>query len=223
MKQFNLTFDQLKQDKKQVYSQSWQDGVLEKIFNQIGEDGKMAIEFGADEGYHLSNTAYLESKDWCRILMDAKPKSKFVDKKNINAENINEIFSDYGFDKMQVEYLSIDVDGNDYWIWKALEVMPKVVSIEYNSKFTNDVSVAIEYNTSHKWEGDDYYSASLLALKKLGERKGYVLVCVVDQLDAIFIRKDLVSKDYIAPSLDELLPKPIIAHEKVSNKKWIQV
>lgn len=220
---FNLTYQKLKSSEKSVFSQKGQDGVIEAIFSQLNANNKFCIEFGAGDGKHLSNTANLENKGWERVLFDVDPKSEFITHCNITAENINDVFNEtnipYGID-----YLSIDIDGNDLWVWEALKKMPKVVSIEYNSKFENNESFAIKYNPDHKWDGDDYYSASLLALKRIGERKGYRLVYVVDELDAFFIRRDLISKEYKEPDLNVLLPKPIIAHKpSIKDRQWIEI
>lgn len=216
---FNLTPKQLKVAERSVYSQGGQDGVLEAIFKQIGEGGKMFFEAGARDGVECSNTANLRiNKGWSGDLFDWEEFNEIVRKWHITAENINDIV-------LMPEYdlFSLDIDGNDFWVWQSLNVGQRVVCIEYNSKFENNESYAIEYNPNHKWDGDDYYSASLLALKKLGARKGYTLVYVVDRFDAIFIRRDLISPYYAVPSLDELLPQPIIAFDKISGKKWIPI
>ena len=217
---FNLTIQQLKASERSACSQGGQDGVLEAILNQIDIEYYCCMEFGARDGFELSNTANLSvNKNFRRILVDAEPKHSRVLKSFITKDNINEIVKP----SYLLDYLSIDLDGNDYWVWKMIENKPRVVSIEFNSKFTNDVSVAIEYNESHKWGGDDYYGASLLAMKKLGNEKGYTLVYRVDNLDAFFVRNDLIDENYVAPTLDELFPKPIISFDKVSNKKWVEV
>lgn len=219
---FNLTPKELKASEKNVYSQGGQDGVLEVIFNQMGEGRKHFVEFGARDGLECSNTANLRiNHNWEGVLMDSLPLSKIVEKEYIISANINDLFDKYKI--FENDLISIDIDGNDYWVWSALRTLSRVVIIEYNSKFHNDKSLAIEYNPNHKWEGDDYYGASLLALKKLGEKKGYTLVYVVDRLDAVFVRNDLVDENYIIPTLDELLPEPIIAFDKVSDKKWVEV
>lgn len=219
---FNLTHKQLKDCTKQVYSQSNQDGVLEAIFNQLEIEKGLCVEFGAGaNGLHISNTANLRlNHGWEGVLMDAEPLAEIVQKEFITAENINKIFDKYRL--AYVDYLSIDCDSIDYFIWQALDYNPKVVSIEFNSKFRNDESYAIEYNPEHKWDGTDYYSASLLALKRLGEKKGYTLVHVVENLDAFFIKNDLIDENYIAPTLDEIFPETIICFEK-SNKQWVIV
>lgn len=217
---FSLSHKQLKQAERSVYSQGGQDGVLEAIFNQIGHGTKTFVEFGARDGVELSNTANLRlNYGWSGILIDAEPKSDIVHKAFITTKNINKLLSDIE----SIMYLSIDMDGNDYWVWMAIVRDPNVVTIEYNSKFNNYESVSIAYNPDHIWEGDDYYGASLLALKRLGEAKGYTLVYVVDRFDAVFVRNDLIDDDYEPPSLNELSPEPIIAHEKISNKRWVFV
>jgi len=220
---FNLTYQELKAAERSVYSQGGQDGVLEAIFDQLGEEGdEYFIEFGARDGIELSNTANLRLNHWWGgLLMDADPLSDIVHKETVTKDNINELLNKHDF--TEADYISIDIDGNDYWVWDAIIQEPRVLSIEYNSKFKNDESYAIEYSPNHKWDGDDYYGASLLALKKLGIKKGYTLVYVVDRYDAVFVRDDLIAPEYTAPTLDELLPAPIIAHEKISNKRWVIV
>lgn len=220
---FNLTISELKSAEKSVYSQAGQDGVLEAIFYQIWNSNKIFIDIGSRDGEEISNTANLRlNKRWVGLLIDVNPLSGIVNQEFVTAANINSIFEKYNIHK-EVDLLCMDIDGNEYWIFNAIEIRPRVIVIEYNSKFNNDESYAIEYNPEHKWEGDDYYGASLLALKKLGEQKGYTLVYVVGELDAFFLRNDLLSKSYVPPTLDELLPAPIIAHEKVSDKKWIKI
>jgi hypothetical protein len=219
---FNLTPKEIKAAEKSIYSQAGQDGILNLIFSQIGEGGKYYVEFGARDGLDLSNTANFElNHGWRGLLMDAEAAARGVKREMITKDNINSLLDKY--EVSEIDFISIDIDGNDYWVWKAMNRNPRVVLIEYNSKFSNNESYAIEYNPNHRWEADDYYGASLLALKKLGEEKGYTLVYVVQQLDAVFVRNDLISEDYIPPTLDELLPKPIIAFKKKSKKTWVEV
>lgn len=225
---FNLTYKELKSAERSVFSQGGQDGVLEAIFNQIGHGGKLFFDIGARDGVELSNTANLRmGYGWNGLLLDVTPLHENVTGAMVTKDNINEMWLLVNKNNINeisliddADLLNCDIDGNDFWIWEALQSQPKVVCIEYNSKFRNDESYTIAYNPDHKWEGDDYYGASLLALKKLGEKKGYTLVYVVDRFDAVFVRNDLVAPRYKPPTLDELLPEPIIAHEKKSDKKW---
>jgi len=216
---FNLTYQELKHSENDIYTQGGQDGVIYTIFRQIGYGGKFFVEFGARDGVDISNTANLRINfGWDGLLMDISPKAPIVKQEKITATNINQLLEKYNV--INIDFLSIDIDGNDMWVWKSIKQKPRVVLIEYNSKFKNTESFAIEYNEDHSWEGDDYYGASLLAMKKIGEEKGYKLVHVIKQLDAVFVRNDLIDNDYIPPTLDELLPEPIIAFNKISNKKW---
>jgi len=219
---FNLSHIELKQAERSVFSQGGQDGVLEAIFKQIGEVNKTFIEFGARDGVEISNTFNLRlNHGWGGLLMDSEPLSELVMKETITRENINDLFNKYAM--FEADYLSIDLDGNDFWIWKEIKMRPRVATIEYNSKWNCIESYAIEYNPEHKWQGDDYYGASLLALKKLGIEKGYTLVHRVAQFDAVFVRNDLLANDFIPPLIQELLPKAIIAHDIVSDKKWVEI
>ena len=92
--------------------------------------------------------------------------------------------------------LSIDIDGNDYWIWKAINcIKPRLVVIEYNSFFGPKIAATVQYKTKFIWDHRNkksYYGASLKALEKLGKKKGYNLIGVdTNGVNAFFIRKDL--------------------------------
>ena len=219
---FNLTIQQLKEAERSVYSQGGQDGVLEAIFKQLEIKKGKYVEAGARDGIELSNTANLRiNHGWSGLLMDAEPLSFIVNKAFITKDNINKLLNHY--EAKDVDLLCLDLDGNDWYVWEAIKQSPKCVLIEYNSKFRHDESYAIVYDENHIWAGDDYYGASLLALKRLGERKGYTLVYKLVQLDAIFIRNDLLDENYVPPTIKELHPEPIIAHDTGSNKKWVEI
>lgn len=126
---FNLTPTLLKASEESVFSQGGQDGVLWAIFGQIGDGGKSFVEFGARDGVDCSNTANLRiNHGWHGELWDAEPLSGIVNKKYITKTSINRYIKHY----LDIDYLSIDIDGNDYWIWESLKNKPRVVTIEYN-------------------------------------------------------------------------------------------
>ena len=118
----------------------------------------------------------------------------------ITRENVNTLISDAGLER-EIGLLSIDIDGNDYWIWEAISVCePLVVVIEYNSLFGAKRSVAAPYDERfdrHAFpKGADgkaiYFGASLEALTRLGRRKGYRLVAVEPRgVNAFFLRDDV--------------------------------
>lgn len=220
---FDQTIIELDQCKFHDYSQSSQDGKLAKIFTQIGMTDRFCVEFGGRDGYDLSNTAYLE-KSWGfkRLLFDGNGTGP-VHKEFLTASNIDSIFSRYRVPR-EFDYLSIDVDGNDLYLWKALEgYKPRVVTIEFNSKWRYDQCKVIAYKEDQAWQGDDYYGASMLAMKRIGKTAGYTLVYRLECLDLFFVRDDLISLNYRKPTGIELLPQPIICHRPSTraDQDWI--
>jgi hypothetical protein len=93
-----------------------------------------------------------------------------------------------------VDLLSIDVDGNDYWIWRAIKsVTARVVVMEYNATYPPPVDFVRAYDPAARWGRDNYYGASLSALEKLGRKLGYALVgCSLSGVNAFFVREDLL-------------------------------
>ena len=191
--------------KKKVYSQTIEDGIIEGIFKNIGTTNKYFIEFGAWDGIHLSNTANLRlNEKWEGLLLEGSANKAaqydYVKHAYITAENINELFSENNVPQ-EFDLLSIDIDGNDYWVWKAIDetkFKPRVVVIEYNCNFENQMDCkAVKYSPEIDTTRPSiyYYSASIPALKKLGNSKGYSLVFRVNLHNLFFVRTDLLHDD----------------------------
>ena len=110
--------------------------------------------------------------------------------------NINALLRQSGFEG-EIDLLSIDIDSFDYWLWRAVEaVAPRVVVIEYNGCFGNELSVTVpferNFNRFKKHYSGYYMGASLEALRRLGEKKRYGLVgCDSNGINAFFVRSDL--------------------------------
>lgn len=208
----------MKFHERRIFSQAGQDGVLEHIFTTIGTTNKFFVEFGTSDGYDISNTAHLRLNcGWTGLLMDKCPSSSLVQKEFITAESIKGLLAQYGV-PTSFDYLSIDIDGNDYWVWQAIKHRPRVVSIEFNSNFRWDESFTIAYNPDHVWDGTSYFGASLRALWRLGRDKGYYLVHIVENLDAFFVREDCLAS-LIHRTPEELLPQPIPCFMGVDSKQ----
>ena len=184
-----------------VLSQWGQDGVLEKIFDIIGTTDKYFVEFGSsgnDSG--MGNTAYLRRRGFDGLLMDGseRPYNNDVTDKRyevkiefITASNINQLFEKYNVPK-EFDFLSIDIDGQDFHVWNRLEnYSPRVVSVEmcYHIAPGNDKVMKLDDNWI--WPGNHLSGASVTALKKLANKKGYSLVATC-MSDAIFVRNDLL-------------------------------
>jgi len=153
--------------------------VLERLFACLGSGDRRFVEFGAWDGRHWSNTANLRiAHGWDGLLMDGDPArvSGLVKREFVTAENVESLFDRYGVPS-RFDLLSIDIDGNEYWVWKAIQrFRPRVVVIEYNVFFGSDVSKTMPYDPVHRWDKTTFHGASLAALHKLGREKGYSLL-----------------------------------------------
>lgn len=198
-----------------TFSQHGEDGIIEEIFNRIGTTNRQFVEFGAGNGLE-NNSALLLVKGWRGLWIEGgKKNSETIQSKFgpllqearlrflcefINAENIEELFRK-GNVPEEFDFLSIDLDGNDYWIWKAItKYHPRVVCMEYNGIFPPSTRWIMKYNPSHAWTGSVYYNSSLKSLELLGAKKGYQLVgCDFTGINAFFVRQDLVGDKFSAP------------------------
>lgn len=177
-----------------VFSQFGDDGIIQYLVYHLGIDTKIFIEFGV-ENYTESNTRFLlMNNNWKGLVIDGSMENidyikndsiywkydltavcAFVDK-----ENINEIFLKNNFSG-DIGLLSIDIDGNDYWVWEAIDVVnPVLVIIEYNSVFGNTDAITVPYDPkfmrTQAHYSNLYFGASLKALCFLAEKKGYAFI-----------------------------------------------
>ncbi len=191
----------------QMYSQNLEDGLIAEVFRRISTTNKTFVEIGAGDGIEC-NTHFLLIQGWHGSWFDANAEE--VDKaKTSHALSINRgmltISNDFVTSNnvemllglmntpKELDLLSIDVDGQDYWIWEAItNYQPRVVVIEYNASLGPDVELVMRPNPQHVWDGGNNFGASLRALEKLGKKKGYQLVvCDVTGTNCIFVRDDL--------------------------------
>jgi hypothetical protein len=198
-----------------VFSQNGEDGIIEEIFNRIGATDKFFVEFGVGNGLE-NNTAYLLVKLWSGLWLEGDHasvefiKSEFareiasnrlrVQETFITAENIVGLFERHAV-PTEFDLLSIDIDGNDYHVWKALAAYrPRVVVIEYNATFPAHLRWIKKYDAAWQWDGSIGFGASLKALEELGAELGYRLVgCNFAGANAFFVRKDLAGEAFHAP------------------------
>jgi hypothetical protein len=198
-----------------VYSQCDEDGILQEIFRRIGVRHRTFIEIGVQHGIEC-NTTKLLLEQWTGLWLECDraqvEKARTLFKADIDAgrlrigedrvtvENVEALFGDHDMEG-EIDLLSIDIDGNDYWVWKAVEsVRPRVVVIEYNATLRPPLSLVIPYDAEFRWRNDSYFGASLKALEKLGTDKGYRLVgCTLSGVNAFFVRDDLCSAHFHSP------------------------
>lgn len=193
-----------------AFSQWGEDGIIQYLINRVVIENTSFVEFGV-ENYIEANTRFLLiNNDWKGMVLDGSQSHIDYIRKDriywrhdltaecrfITRENINEILDECGF-RGDIGLLSIDIDGNDYWVWESIDVIkPRIVVCEYNSVFGNSRSVTVPYNASFKRTdahySNLYFGASLPALCLLASRKGYDFVGSNSTgSNAFFVRNDL--------------------------------
>ena len=195
----------------QVFSQWGEDGILDYLVRAANIQNKTFVEFGVEDFTEANTRWLLMTQGWQGLVIDGSAENIEQIKKSpiswkypltavssfITAENINELLSKYSPSRL-LGILSIDVDGVDYWIWRAIHtVTADIVVVEYNSLFGPDEAVTVPYDPgflrSQAHFSQSYYGASIAALIQLGEEKGYA--CVGSNSagnNAFFLRKDLL-------------------------------
>jgi hypothetical protein len=195
------------------FSQNGEDGILLYIFSLIGTTNRQAVEICAGDGIECNTANLIINHGWKALLLDAdaakiergrqlyaKLSDSFIRPPVllhtwITRENVNDLVRGHGFEG-DIDLLSLDIDGNDYWIWQALDaIRPRVVVLEYNAIWRADRAVTIPYDPAFQLDFSrqpHYGGASLAAMVKLGREKGYRLVgSDREEINAFFVRSDL--------------------------------
>jgi hypothetical protein len=179
------------------FSQNGEDGILLYIFSILGTTNKRVVEIGAGDGIECNSANLIINHGWYGLLLDcdeqnisrgkefyAKCQDTFAAPPTqvaswVTTENVNSLIADNGF-AGDVDLLSLDIDGMDYWIWQAIRcISPRVIILEFNPVWGPDRAVSIPYQADYRidYGRRPYYAgASLSAFVKLGREKGYRLV-----------------------------------------------
>ncbi|MEZ2334419.1 hypothetical protein AB6735_02255 [Mucilaginibacter sp. RCC_168] len=194
-----------------VFSQWGDDGIIQFLINYLNIQERTFIEFGVED-YTESNTRFLLiNNNWTGLIMDGdKNNMDSVKKDNlywhyhltavpvfITAENINPLIIENGLEG-EIGLLHIDIDGNDYWVWKEITaVSPIIVIVEYNSVFGAEDTWSVPYKSDFDrtvaHHSTLYFGASLAALCDLAEEKGYYFIgSNSNGNNAYFVRKDKI-------------------------------
>jgi hypothetical protein len=235
-----------------VFSESDEDGILQYIFALVGSPTRKLVDIGASQ-LQGSNTANLIiNHGWNGLLIDANAEGmrrngafyaecratrtmppKCVNCK-VSAENVNSLLAEHGF-AGDIDLLSLDIDGIDYWVWKALEVTrPRVVVLEYQCIWGAERSVTVPYipDFSPVYSGryGIYNSASLPAFVKLAREKGYRLVGSQRYgYNAFFVREELAASVFPEATAESCVDKPFARWARetmlddVRKLEWVEV
>lgn len=192
-----------------VFSQWGDDGIIQWLIHRLSGIDETFVEFGV-ENYEEANTRFLLlNNNWRGLVMDGSQRNISAIRRDliswrhdlqatcafVTAENINQLLLEHGFEG-DIGLLHIDIDGNDYWVWKsATAVSPAIAILEYNSVFGSDRAITIPYDPKFSRGGrisNLYFGASLLALCDLAAAKGYDFVGSNSAgNNAFFVRSDL--------------------------------
>lgn len=212
----NKRIDSLEEVEFQIYSQFGEDGIIQWLIHNVELDEKTFVEFGVED-YSEANTRFLlMNNNWTGLVIDGSEKNinrlkswNLLWKYDLTAvaefikkDNINEIISAAGF-YGDIGLLSVDIDGNDYWVLDAITcVRPRILICEYNNIFGPDEKVSIPYDEkffrTDKHYSNLYWGASLGAFCDWAERNDFYYVGSNSAgNNAFFVRKDCISEDKI--------------------------
>lgn len=199
-----------------VFSQNGEDGVLAEIYNRIGTDSRVFVEFGVGPGREGNCVLLADVYGWSGLFMEGSAqhfealeyKYAGVDRvmtrhEIVTAQNIESLLRDANIPS-SFDLLSIDIDSNDYWVWQAISAYrPRVVVCEFNGAIDPTRSLTQPYTPGSGWDRTEYFGASLAALRELGLQKDYTLVHTdLTGTNAFFVRTDE------AGAFEDCLPVP---------------
>ena len=197
-----------------VFSQYGEDGLLHYIFSMIGAEKKTLVEICCGNGMQCNAANLIINHGWKALLIDGNEtkvnaaRKFFADRPEcenwppkvvhswVDAESINQTIRQNGI-RGDIDLLSIDLDGNDYWIWDAIDcISPRVVIAEYQNSLGSDKAKTQKYNPNFVAEsnstGLSLFGTSLPALVHLARKKGYRLVARQNMcINAVFMRNDV--------------------------------
>src|SRR3954451_22185047 len=173
---------------RKVFSQNGEDGGLVELFNRIGVTNRWFVEFGIQDGTEGNCVLLADVFGWAGLFLEAGEQDFALLRRKyagtsvrtvrdfVTAERVDLIFGDAGV-PAEPDLVSIDIDGNDIYVWDALTVCtPRVVVIEYNSGIDSESPAAQPHDPERHWDGSGAFGSNLAALEAVAARKGYDLV-----------------------------------------------
>lgn len=234
------------------FSQHGEDGILLYLFSVLGATNKQAVEICAGDGVECNTANLIINHGWTGLLFDGDAhKIRFGQRyyrRNLNTlpypptlvnawievENVDTLITSHGV-QGEIDLLSLDMDGVDYWIWKAItSITPRVVVLEFNAAPGPTLSVTVPYLHNFQWKKGalpvHYWGASLPAFVKLGTQKGYRLVgCERFGVNAFFVRSGLGEDILPQVSIEKCFRHPRISQvqkeflAQVNQDEWVSV
>jgi len=235
-----------------VYSQFEEDGILLYLFSIIGTTNKRVVEICAGDGSECMASNLIINHGWYGLLFDGnnqnveKGNQFFASHKSIfllppvfkhawiTKDNIDSLIKDSGFGG-EVDLLSMDIDGNDYYIMEAIQcIKPRVIICETHNVIPGNLSLTIPYRDDFNYldgkQHIDFRSVSLLAMTKLLNKKGYRLIGAHRfGFNAIYLLNELGTEYFPEVSVESVLNNDFTRFRRnttwneVKDMPWVEV
>ncbi len=230
-----------------LYSQNGEDGILLLIFAVIGVSNQCVVEICAGDGTECNAANLIINHGWKGLLVDSngeaieRGKSFYAQRTNawrfrrlppcfikawVTKENVNDLIQENGMSG-EIDLLSLDLDGIDFWVWKEITcINPRVVIVEFNNRWNSQQSVTVPYSDGFvgfeaSTNGIGYFGASLLAFNHLAQQKGYRLIGVNSpNTNAFFMRNDIGIDYFHEVSVESCLNSEYAIHQ---HNQWCQL
>jgi hypothetical protein len=201
---------------KRASSQNGEDGILREILNRVGAGSRFFVEFGVETGVECNCALLAREEGWQGLFLESeealfrslvqnyrdRPGARCVQAR-VTSASIEALLEAHSVPP-EFDLLSIDIDGNDYWVWAAIRRWrPRIVVIEYNASHPPPRRWVMCEDVNYRWNGTNYHGASLASLAALGRAKGYTLVATDSRgVNAFFVRDDQVREGaFLDPAL----------------------
>lgn len=230
-------------------SQNGEDGILLFIFSIIGTTNKRVVEAAAGDGIECNAANLILNHGWEGLLLDGnaalieRGKAFYGQRNNawrlrrlppalihawIDRDNIDELIGSHGM-AGPIDLLSLDMDGIDFWIWKAIQsAQPRVVVVEYNNRWSSDQSLTVPYardfvGKGASVDGEGYFGASLKAFTCLAKEKGYRLIGANSpNTNAFFMKDDVGVDNFPEVSVESCLASAYAIHQHATKYPLIK-
>jgi hypothetical protein len=201
---------------RRVFSQNAADGMIEELFRRLGTSSRFFVELSSEAANGYNGARLALEENWRGVFINPgcvaaertvgnvhfPERVRCLDTR-LSSANVEDVFAASQV-PAEFDLLSIVLAGNDYWIWSAIRRWkPRVVVIQYNASQGPAKRWVMKEDAKYRWDGTNYYGASLASLTALGKTKGYALVATDSMGDlAFFVRQDLLVDD---PFLDPVV------------------
>lgn len=229
------------------YSQNGEDGILLYLFTIAGHGTRRAVEVCAGNAIEANATNLVLHHDWDALMLDgdeslikegelffgAHPETHRIGPtlaaEWITRDNIGQILARHGYED-DIDLLSLDMDGMDYWILETLTIRPRIIVLEYNNRIPADRAVTVPYDerfATDAWAGDGYFGAGLAAFDRLLRSREYELVgSNRHNTNAFFVRSD-VATELPRVSVDSCLTSRWARHQQqawpgLQSRPWVE-